>query len=180
LSSSHQTQSCAESDDLLEENSSSADSLQTMQCEIDDSASTIQDLDNELKQTEKKRDLLLKKCCLVSVQREIKVLQSQDADELLVNDPSDLKTEHISFILKHTQFIAFIKRSAENYLNAMMLKRNICSECLNTYTEKTVQKHLNFVHSTETAFHLMPENFLKNKAKILYVMQFLVREPQNA
>ncbi len=59
------------SDDLLEENSSSADSLQTMQCEINDSVSTIQDLDNELKQTEKKRNLLLKKHHLASVQREI-------------------------------------------------------------------------------------------------------------
>jgi len=62
----------------------------------------------------------------------------------------------------------------------MMLKRNICSECLNIYTEKTVQKHLNFVHSAETVFHLMSENFLKNKVKILYIMQFLMREPQNA
>ena len=44
LSSSHQTQSHIESDDLLEENSSSASSSQTMQCETDDSASTIQDL----------------------------------------------------------------------------------------------------------------------------------------
>jgi len=76
LSSSHQTQSCAESDDPLEENSSSADSLQTMQCEINGSASTIQGLDNELKQTEKKRNLLLKKCYFASVQREIQVLQS--------------------------------------------------------------------------------------------------------
>jgi hypothetical protein len=83
-------------------------------------------------------------------------------------------------ILKHTQFIAFIKRSAENYLSTMMLKRNICSECLNIYTEKTVQKHLNFVCSTETAFHLMLKNFLKNKAKILYIMQFLMRKPWNA
>jgi hypothetical protein len=57
---------------------------QTMQCEIDDSASTIQGLDNELKQTEKKRDLLLKKCCLASVQRKIQVLQSQDADKCLL------------------------------------------------------------------------------------------------
>ncbi len=61
-----------------------------------------------------------------------------------------------------------------------MLKRNICSECLNIYTEKTVQKHLNFVHSTETVFHLMLKNFLKNEAKILYIMQFLMRKPQNA
>ncbi len=180
LSSSHQTQSCAELDDLLEENSSSASSLQTMQHEINDSASTIQGLDNELKQTKKKRNLLLKKCHLASVQREIQVLQSQDANKPLIDDPSDLKTDYTSFISKHTQFIAFIKRFAENYLSAMMLKRNICSEHLNIYTEKTVQKHLNFIHSAETAFHLMSENFLKNKAKILYVMQFLMREPQNA
>ena len=62
------------SDDLLEENSSSAGSLQTMQCEINDSVSIIQDLNNELKQTEKKRNLLLKKHHLTSVQREIQVL----------------------------------------------------------------------------------------------------------
>jgi len=80
-----------------------------MQCEIDDSASTIQGLDNELKQTEKKRDLLLKKCHLASVQRKIQVLQSQDANKLLVNDSLDSKTDHISSILKHTQFIVFIK-----------------------------------------------------------------------
>ena len=151
-----------------------------MQCEINDFASTIQDLDNELKQTEKKRDLLLKKHHLVSVQREIQVLQSQDADKPLVNDPFDLKADHIPSILKHTQFIVFIKRSAENYLSTMMLKRNICSEHLNIYTEKTIQKHLNFVCSTETAFYLMLKNFLKNKAKILYIMQFLMRKPQNA
>ncbi len=62
----------------------------------------------------------------------------------------------------------------------MMLKRNIHSEHLNIYTEKTVQKHLNFVHSTETAFCLMLKNFLKDEAKILYIMQFLMRKPQNA
>jgi len=180
LSSSHQTQSCAKLDDLLEENPSSADSSQTMQCEIDDSASTIQGLDNELKQTEKKRNLLLKKHHLTSVQRKIQVLQSQDADKLLVDDPSDLKADYISFISEHTQFIAFIKQSAENYLSTMMLKRNICSERLNIYTEKTVQEHLNFICSAETAFCLMLKNFFKNKAKILYVMQFLMREPQNA
>jgi len=97
------------SDDLLEENSSSADSLQTMQCETDDSASTIQGLDNELKQTEKKRDLLLKKHYLVSVQRKIKVLQSQDVNKSLIDDSSDLKADYTSSISEHTQFIAFIK-----------------------------------------------------------------------
>ncbi len=176
-SSSHQTQSFTEFDDLLEENSSSADSSQTMQCEIDGSASMIQGLDNELKQMKKKRDLILKKCCLASVQRKIQVLQSQDADKWLVDNSSDSKADHTSSILKHTQFIAFIKWSAENYLSTMMLKRNICSEHLNIYTEKMIQKHLNFVCSTETAFCLMLKNFLKNKAKILYIMQFLMRKP---
>jgi len=147
-----------------------------MQHEINDSVSIIQDLNNELKQTEKKRDLLLKKHCFVSIQREIQVLQSQDVNESLIDDSSDLKTDYISSILKHTQFIVFIKWSAEIYLNTMMLKRNICSECLNIYTEKTVQKHLNFVCSTETVFYLMLKNFLKDEAKILYIMQFLMRK----
>jgi len=80
-----------------------------MQCEINDFASIIQGLDNELKQTEKKRNLLLKKHCLASVQRKIQVLQSQDADKSLVDDSSDSKTDYTFFILKHTQFIAFIK-----------------------------------------------------------------------
>ncbi len=128
----------------------------------------------------KKRDLLLKKHHLASVQRKIQVLQSQDADESLVNDPSDSEADYISFISEHIQFIVFIKWFAENYLSTMMLKRNICSEHLNIYTEKTVQEHLNFVHSAETAFHLTLKNFLKDEAKILYIMQFLMRKPQNA
>jgi len=151
-----------------------------MWCETDDFTSTIQDLDNKLKQTEKKRNLLLKKHHLASVQREIQVLQSQDVDESLVNDPSDSEANYTLFISEHTQFIVFIKQSAENYLSTMMLKRNIHSECLNTYTEKTVQKHLNFVHSAETVFCLMLKNFLKNKAKILYIMQFLMRKSWDA
>jgi hypothetical protein len=73
-----------------------------MQCEIDDSASTIQGLNNELKQTEKKRNLLLKKCHLASVQRKIQVLQSQDADKPLVDDSSDSKTDYTFYIEAHS------------------------------------------------------------------------------
>ena len=109
-----------------------------MQCETDGLTPTIQGLDNELKQAEKKRDLLLKKCCLTSVQREIQVLQHQGADELLVDNPLDTEASDNSSISEHTQFTFFIKRSAEDYLNAMMFKRNIRSECLNIYTEKSV------------------------------------------
>jgi len=176
-SSSDQTQSCAVFNDSLEEDPPSADSSQTVQCEIDGFTPTIQDLDNELKQAEKKRNLLLKKCHLTSVQREIQVLQCQDVDELLVDNSSDTEVSDNSSILKHTQFTFFIKRSAENYLSVMMFKRNIHSEHLNTYTEKSVQEHLNFIHSVKTVFCLTLKNFTKDEVKILYIMQFLVSEP---
>jgi len=66
------------------------------------------------------------------------VLQHQGADELLVDNPPDMKASDNSSISEHTQFTFFIKRSAEDYLSAMMFKRNIRSEHLNTYTEKSV------------------------------------------
>jgi len=105
------------------------------------------------------------------------VLQHQGADELLVDNPLDMKVSDNSSILKHTQFTFSIKRSVKDYLSAMMFKRNIRSECLNTYTEKFVQEHLNFIHSVKTVFCLTPENFTKDEAKILYIMQFLMSEP---
>ena len=147
-----------------------------MWCEIDSFTPTIQNLNNELKQAEKKRNLLLKKHHLTSVQRRIQVLQHQDVNELLVDNSSDMKISDNSSISEHTQFTFFIKRSAENYLNVMMFKRNICSECLNIYTEKSVWEHLNFIHSVKTAFCLMLTNFTKDEAKILYIMQFLMSE----
>jgi len=88
-----------------------------VRCEIDDFTPTIQSLNNELKQAEKKRDLLLKKCHLTSVQRKIQVLQHQDTDELLVDNPLDMKVSDNSFISEHTQFTFFIKRSVKNYLS---------------------------------------------------------------
>jgi len=109
-----------------------------MQCETDSFTPTIQGLDNELKQAEKKRNLLLKKCHLTSVQREIQVLQHQGVNELLVDNSSDTEISDNSSISEHTQFTFFIKRFAEDYLSVMMFKRNIRSERLNTYTEKSV------------------------------------------
>jgi len=170
LSSFNQTQSCAIFNDSLEEDSPSAGLLQTVWCEIDSFTPTIQDLDNKLKQAEKKRDLLLKKHCLTSVQRKIQVLQHQGVNELLVDNSSDTKISDNSSISEHTQFTFSIKCSAENYLSVMMFKRNIHSECLNTYTEKSVWKHLNFICSVKTVFCLMFENFIKDEVKILYIM----------
>jgi len=106
------------------------------------------------------------------------VLQHQGADELLVDNPLDMKVSDNPSISEHIQFTFSIKRSAEDYLSVMMFKRNICLKHLNTYTEKSVQEHLNFIHSVKTVFCLTPENFTKDEAKILYIMQFLVSEPQ--
>jgi len=176
-SSFNQTQSCAVFNDSLEGDPPSAGLSQAVQCETDGLTSTIQGLDNELKQAEKKRDLLLKKCCLTSVQRKIQVLQHQGADELLVDNPLDTEASDNSSISEHTQFTFSIKRSVKDYLSAMMFKRNIHSEHLNTYTEKSIQEHLNFIHSVKTVFCLTLKNFTKDEAKILYIMQFLVSEP---
>jgi len=84
------------------------------------------------------------------------------------------------FISKQTSFVVSNKWSAKKNLSVMMIKWSIHSEHLNIYTEKFIQKHLNFICSTKTVFHLMFENFFNNKTKILYVMQFLMRESWDA
>jgi len=80
------------------------------------------------------------------------------------------------FILKQTSSVVLNKWSAKKNLNVMIIKWNIHSECLNTYIEKFIQKHLNFICSVETVFHLMFENFFNDETKILYVMQFLMKK----
>jgi len=82
--------------------------------------------------------------------------------------------------MKQTHSSTFIKQQAENHMSSQLIKTNLCSECLSIYTEKSVQEHLNFVHSVETVFCLMSENFLTDKSKILYVMQFLIEELKDA
>ena len=53
---------------------------------------------------------------------------------------------------KQIHSVASVKKSIEEAINAVIIKRNICSEQLNIYAEKSVQKHLNFVWSIETMF----------------------------
>jgi hypothetical protein len=52
--------------------------------------------------------------------------------------------------LKHIQFIAFIKWSAENYLSTMMLKRNICSEFEHLYWEDGTEASQLCTHSRDS------------------------------
>jgi len=54
----------------------------------------------------------------------------------------------------------------------MIIKWSIHSEHLNTYNEKFVWKHLNFIHSVETAFCLMFKNFSTMRQKFFMLCNF--------
>ena len=140
--------------------------------------STLQDLNAVLQQIKKKWNLLLMKCWFASVQQEIQTLWCQSNCKMLVNKLIEEKQE-IKLSKEQTHSVASVKRSIEEAMNAVIIKRNICPKWLSIYAEKSVQKHLNFVWSIETAFCLTLKNFLINKSKILYVMQFLIEESWN-
>ena len=80
----------------------------------------------------------------VSVQQEIQTLQHQSDYKALVNKLIEEKQE-IEFSKKQIHFVASVKKSTEEAMSAVIIKRNICSEQLNIYVKKFVQKHLNFV-----------------------------------
>jgi len=83
-------------------------------------------------------------------------------------------------ISKQTSSVILNKWSFKKNLSIIIIKQSIHLKHLNTYTEKFIQKHLNFIHNTETVFCLMSENFFNDEMKILYIMQFLMKESQNA
>jgi len=62
--------------------------------------STLNEVDVELKQLKKKRNLLLKKCHFTSVQREVQILQCQDVENTLINDLEKEKNNNNVLILK--------------------------------------------------------------------------------
>jgi len=137
--------------------------------------SALNEVDVKLKWLKKKKDLLLKRCHLVSVQRKVQTLWCQDVENMFVNDFEEENNDNV-LILKQTSSVVSNEWSAEKNLSVMMIKWSIYFKYLNTYTEKFIQKHLNFICSTEMMFCLMFENFFNNETKILYVMQFLMRE----
>jgi len=139
----------------------------------------LNEVDVELKWLKKKKDLLLKRCCLIFVQRKVQTLWCQDVENISVNDFKKENNNSV-LILRQTSFVVLNKQSAEKNLSVMIIKWSIHSEYLNIYNEKFIQKHLNFICSTETVFHLMFENFFNDEMKILYVMQFLMKESWDA
>ena len=92
------------------------------------------------------------------MQQEVQTLQCQNDYKTLINKLIKEKQE-IKLLKKQIHFVASVKRSIEEAINTVIIKKNICSEQLSIYVEKFVQKHLNFVQSVETAFCL---TFKKN------------------
>jgi len=83
--------------------------------------STLNEVDAELKQLKKERDLLLKRHHFISVQRKVQTLQHQDAEDMFVDDFKEENNNSV-FILKQTSSIVSNKQSAEKNLSVMMIK----------------------------------------------------------
>ena len=82
---------------------------------------TIEDVNAELEQIKKKRDLLLKKCHLESVQKKIQALWCQDVIEMSVDNSLKMNNNDSVFTSKWASFIASNKWPAEKSLNIMMI-----------------------------------------------------------
>jgi hypothetical protein len=72
------------------------------------------------------------------------------------------------------------KRRTEDDLPSRPVKRNLKPEKLPEYRGKTVREHLEFFRRAEIAFRLTPEEFEDDLRKVLFVMQYLQGEPQDA
>jgi len=83
--------------------------------------STLNEVDAELKQLKKERDLFLKRCCFIFVQRKIQTLQHQDVENTFVNDLKEENNDSV-LTLKHVSSVVLNKQSAEKNLNVMMIK----------------------------------------------------------
>ena len=143
------------------------------------SSKTLDEIDAELLETEKKRELLLKRHHLTLIQQDNKVLQYMSDIDVMSNNCSEQKNDDSYSEQECASSVASLKQQTEEIIVLMMIKRTLQSECLSLYYEKTIQKHLNFCCSTEMMFLLTFKNYSINKLKILYIMQFLINKSHN-
>ena len=134
------------------------------------SSKTLDEIDAELLETEKKRELLLKRHCLALIQQDNKVLQHMSNIDAMSNNHSEQEDDDSYSEQEYALSVVLLKQQTEEIIVLMMIKRTLQSECLSLYYEKTVQKHLNFCCSTEMMFLLTLKNYLINESKILYIM----------
>ncbi len=118
-------------------NSDFNDSSLMKQSQNNSFTSTLNEVDVELKQLKKERDLLLKRCCLTSVQRKVQTLWCQDTEDMSVDDFEKENNDNV-LSLRQASSVVSNKWFTKKNLSIMMIKWSIHSECLNTYTKKSV------------------------------------------
>ncbi len=121
LNSFNQSQDQVISNASSSQNSLMTDSSQMMWSRDDDFMLTMKDVNAELKWMKKKRNLLLKRHHLESVQRKIQALQHQDTVEMSVDNSLKMNNNDSVFTSEWASFIASNKWPAEKNLSAMMI-----------------------------------------------------------
>jgi len=83
--------------------------------------STLNEVDAELKQLKKEKDLLLKRHHFISVQREIQTLQCQDIENTFIDNLEEENNDSV-LILRQAFSVVSNKQFAEKNLSVMMIK----------------------------------------------------------
>ena len=143
------------------------------------SSKILDEIDAELLETEKKRELLLKRHCLTLIQQDNKALQHMSDIDVMSNNHSEQENDDSCSEQECASSVVLLKQQTEEIIVLIMIKRTLWSEHLSLYYRKTVQEHLDFCCSAETAFLFTFKNYSINKLKILYIMQFLISESHN-
>ena len=99
--------------------------------------------------------------------------------DVMSNNHSEQEDDDSCFEQECVLSVVLSKCQTEEIIVLMMIERTLWSEHLSLYYRKTVQEHLDFCCSAETAFLLTLKNYSINKVKILYIMQFLINESHN-
>ena len=143
------------------------------------SSKTLNKIDAELLEAEKKRELLLKRHCLTLIQQDNKALQHMSDIDVMSNNCSEQENDDSCSEQECALSVVLLKQQTEETIMLMMIKRTLWPECLSLYYKKIIQKHLNFCCSIKMVFLLTFKNYLINESKILYIMQFLISESHN-
>ena len=143
------------------------------------SAEMLHNLNNKLTQIRYQQNELLKKWELQQIQEEVCILreilmknQTLSSDILLIRTLISQQTSSYSAFTTSKWSAAEVS-ALQNSKWRVQLKK------LSSYHEKTIKKHLNWIRDAHTAFHFSSENFLTEKNKVLYAMQYLTDKSKN-
>ena len=143
------------------------------------SAETLHNLNNELTQMRHQQNELLKKWELQQIQEEVCILR-----EILMKNQtlsSDILSVRTSISQQTSSYSASMtsKWSAAEALTLWNSKWRVWLKKLPSYHEKTIKKHLNWIRDAHITFCFSSENFLTEKNKVLYTMQYFTGKSKN-